>query len=69
MALYRVSAACVVSSLRDGMNLVAYEYVACQQAQKGVLVLSEFAGAAQVCSVNVVQCSAVQCNAVQCSVV
>lgn len=29
------------------MNLVAYEYVACQQAAKGVLVLSEFAGAAQ----------------------
>jgi len=47
VALYSTSAACIVSSLRDGMNLVAYEYVACQQANKGVLVLSEFAGAAQ----------------------
>lgn len=40
---------CVVTSLRDGMNLVSYEFVACQEAnpEKGVLVLSEFAGAAQ----------------------
>ena len=37
------------TSLRDGMNLVSYEYIACQLgASKGVLVLSEFAGAAQV---------------------
>jgi trehalose 6-phosphate synthase/phosphatase len=33
--------------LRDGMNLVAKEYVACQHEGDGVLVLSEFAGAAQ----------------------
>lgn len=33
VALYYTSAACVVSSLRDGMNLVAYEYVACQQVK------------------------------------
>ena len=79
-ALYFISAACVVTSLRDGMNLVSYEYaqplalalplpltltltltptltstltptltryVACQGESKGVLVLSEFAGAAQ----------------------
>ena len=45
-AMYSLAAACVVTSLRDGMNLVAYEYVACQEASKGVLVLSEFAGAA-----------------------
>src|SRR6185312_4176236 len=32
---------------RDGMNLVAYEYIASQQKRHGVLVLSEFAGAAQ----------------------
>ena len=29
---------------RDGMNLVSYEYVACQSDNAGVLVLSEFAG-------------------------
>ncbi|MBA0829816.1 hypothetical protein Goarm_014395 [Gossypium armourianum] len=37
----------LVTSLRDGMNLVSYEFVACQAANKGVLILSEFAGAAQ----------------------
>ena len=37
----------LVSSLRDGMNLVSYEYVACQKNRAGVLILSEFAGAAQ----------------------
>ncbi|CAN1230327.1 Alpha,alpha-trehalose-phosphate synthase [UDP-forming] 1 [Linum grandiflorum] len=37
----------LVTSLRDGMNLVSYEFVACQAAKKGVLILSEFAGAAQ----------------------
>jgi trehalose 6-phosphate synthase/phosphatase len=36
-----------VGPLRDGMNLVAKEYVACQGGRDGVLVLSEFAGAAQ----------------------
>jgi trehalose 6-phosphate synthase len=47
IALYAVSDVCVVSSTRDGMNLVAYEYIATQQERHGVLVLSEFAGAAQ----------------------
>lgn len=47
VALYAVSDACLVSSTRDGMNLVSYEYVACQQQRHGVLILSEFAGAAQ----------------------
>lgn len=46
-ALYAVSDACLVSSTRDGMNLVSYEYIACQQDRQGVMILSEFAGAAQ----------------------
>ncbi|KAJ4455900.1 putative alpha-trehalose-phosphate synthase [Paratrimastix pyriformis] len=45
-ALYAVADACLVSSTRDGMNLVALEYVACQEGRYGALVLSEFAGAA-----------------------
>jgi trehalose 6-phosphate synthase/phosphatase len=47
VALYRIADACLVSSTRDGMNLVSYEYITCQQDNHGVLVLSEFAGAAQ----------------------
>ncbi|KAI1162761.1 glycosyl transferase [Nemania serpens] len=46
-ALYAVSDVCLVSSTRDGMNLVSYEYIATQQEQHGVLILSEFTGAAQ----------------------
>lgn len=46
-ALYAVSDVCLVSSTRDGMNLVSYEYIACQQARQGAMILSEFAGAAQ----------------------
>ncbi|EFJ28419.1 trehalose phosphate synthase [Selaginella moellendorffii] len=46
-ALYAITDVLLVTSLRDGMNLVSYEYVACQDQKKGVLVLSEFAGAAQ----------------------
>jgi len=42
-----VSDVCLVSSTRDGMNLVSYEYIACQQKRNGVMILSEFAGAAQ----------------------
>ncbi|KAE9601211.1 putative alpha,alpha-trehalose-phosphate synthase (UDP-forming) [Lupinus albus] len=38
-ALYAVTA--LVTSLRDGMNLVSYEFVACQASKKGVLILSE----------------------------
>jgi alpha,alpha-trehalose-phosphate synthase [UDP-forming] len=45
--LYRLADVCIVSSLQDGMNLVAKEYVASQVDEKGVLVLSEFAGAAE----------------------
>jgi trehalose 6-phosphate synthase len=46
-ALYAISDACLVTSTRDGMNLVSYEYIACQQERAGVMILSEFAGAAQ----------------------
>ncbi|RMY55591.1 hypothetical protein D0864_03812 [Hortaea werneckii] len=55
-ALYAVADICFVSSLRDGMNLVSYEYVACHAGKalqflsedraSGSLVLSQFAGAA-----------------------
>ena len=47
IALYAVSDVCLVSSTRDGMNLVSYEYIATQQKRHGVMVLSEFTGAAQ----------------------
>ncbi|KAJ3108898.1 Trehalose-6-P synthase/phosphatase complex synthase subunit [Phlyctochytrium bullatum] len=47
VSLYAIADACLVSSTRDGMNLVSYEYIACQQEKHGVLILSEFAGAAQ----------------------
>ncbi|KAF9960319.1 Trehalose-6-P synthase/phosphatase complex synthase subunit [Modicella reniformis] len=47
VALYAVSDVCLISSTRDGMNLVSYEYICCQQENRGVLILSEFAGAAQ----------------------
>ncbi|WP_306673864.1 alpha,alpha-trehalose-phosphate synthase (UDP-forming) [Tahibacter caeni] len=44
---YRLARVCLVTPLRDGMNLVAKEFIACQNPQDpGVLVLSEFAGAA-----------------------
>jgi trehalose 6-phosphate synthase/phosphatase len=43
---YRGSDVCVVTSLHDGMNLVAKEFVAARDDEQGVLVLSQFAGAA-----------------------
>lgn len=46
-ALYRASDIMVVTPFRDGMNLVAKEYVACRSDNTGALVLSEFAGAAE----------------------
>jgi trehalose 6-phosphate synthase len=45
-ALYRAADVMVVTPYRDGMNLVAKEYVACRHDEDGALVLSEFAGAA-----------------------
>ena len=48
--LYRSSRAALVTPLRDGMNLVAKEYVAAQDPEDpGVLILSRFAGAAVEC--------------------
>ena len=47
VALYRLANFCVVSSLHDGMNLVAKEFVAARPDDDGALVLSEMAGAAQ----------------------
>jgi trehalose 6-phosphate synthase len=47
VALYRLAHFCIVSSLHDGMNLVAKEFVAARDDEDGVLVLSEMAGAAQ----------------------
>ncbi|WP_321480267.1 bifunctional alpha,alpha-trehalose-phosphate synthase (UDP-forming)/trehalose-phosphatase [uncultured Bacteroides sp.] len=47
IALYQVSDIALVSPLRDGMNLVAKEYVAAKRNTPGVLILSEMAGAAQ----------------------
>ena len=46
VALYAAADVGWVTPLRDGMNLVAKEYVACQRRAEGVLLLSEFAGAA-----------------------
>ena len=45
--LYALADVAMVTPLIDGMNLVAKEYFACQQDKNGVLILSEFAGAAQ----------------------
>ncbi len=52
-ALYRFATVCLVTPIRDGMNLVAHEFVLCQghdrpadSFARGTLVLSEFAGAA-----------------------
>ena len=45
-ALYRAADVCVVTPLRDGLNLVAKEFVAARTGNGGVLVLSEFTGAA-----------------------
>lgn len=48
--LYRSSRVAIVTPLRDGMNLVAKEYIAAQDAENpGVLILSRFAGAAVEC--------------------
>jgi trehalose 6-phosphate synthase len=46
-AFYLAADVMLVTPLRDGMNLVAKEYVACRHDDGGVLVLSEFTGAAR----------------------
>jgi trehalose 6-phosphate synthase len=47
LALYRMADACVVSSLHDGMNLVAKEFVSARSDDCGVLLLSQFTGASR----------------------
>lgn len=47
LALYRLGDICLVSSLHDGMNLVAKEFVSTKSDNKGVLMLSQFTGAAR----------------------
>ena len=44
---YRAADVCMVTSLHDGMNLVAKEFAAARDDERGVLVLSQFTGAAQ----------------------
>ena len=46
-AYYRMADLALVSSVYDGMNLVAKEYVSCQVDHKGVLLVSQMAGAAE----------------------
>jgi trehalose 6-phosphate synthase len=46
-SVYRAADLCIVSSLQDGMNLVAKEFVACQLDERGVLLLSRFTGSAE----------------------
>ncbi len=46
IALYDLSDVALITPLRDGMNLVAKEFIACQVENEGVLILSEMAGAA-----------------------
>lgn len=45
--LYQIGDVCLVTSLHDGMNLVAKEYVGARTDKKGVLIVSEFAGASR----------------------
>jgi trehalose 6-phosphate synthase len=45
--LFRAADLCIVSSLHDGMNLVAKEFVAARDDERGVLVLSSFTGASR----------------------
>jgi trehalose 6-phosphate synthase len=44
---YRAAHLCMVTSLHDGMNLVAKEFVASREDERGVLILSRFTGAAR----------------------
>lgn len=46
LAYYRAADIALVTSLKDGMNLVAKEFCAAQVDERGVLIISEFAGAA-----------------------
>ncbi len=54
IAQYRMSDVSLITPLRDGMNLVAKEYIASLNDQKGVLILSEFTGAAKELSESII---------------
>jgi trehalose 6-phosphate synthase len=45
LGYYRTAEIALITPLKDGMNLVAKEYCACSVEEKGVVILSEFAGA------------------------
>lgn len=47
LALYNLSDVALITPLRDGMNLIAKEFIACRTNSDGVLILSEMTGAAQ----------------------
>ncbi|MFW3145293.1 MAG: bifunctional alpha,alpha-trehalose-phosphate synthase (UDP-forming)/trehalose-phosphatase [Thermoplasmatota archaeon] len=47
LALYNIADVALINPLRDGMNLIAKEYIACRNDNTGVLVLSELAGASK----------------------
>lgn len=47
VSLYSAADICLITPLRDGMNLVAKEYIASQSQEYGVLILSEMAGASK----------------------
>ncbi|KAI8909720.1 glycosyltransferase family 20-domain-containing protein [Gorgonomyces haynaldii] len=44
LALLTIADACLITPLRDGMNLTSHEYVVCQEEKKSPLIISEFAG-------------------------
>ena len=44
LALLTIADACLITSLRDGMNLTSHEYVVCQEGTYSPLIMSEFAG-------------------------
>jgi trehalose 6-phosphate synthase/phosphatase len=54
IAKYRMSDVSLITPLRDGMNLVAKEYIASLNDQRGVLILSEFTGAAKELSETII---------------
>jgi trehalose 6-phosphate synthase len=47
LTYYKAADACIVSSIHDGMNLVAKEFVASRIDERGVLILSKFTGSAR----------------------
>jgi trehalose 6-phosphate synthase len=64
VALYRACDIALITPLRDGMNLVAKEYCACSVDGNGVLILSEFAGAADQLRDNTLLVNPYNCEAV-----